>query len=865
MATSKQVVELLFSADYRGQPEMMRLKKDVSTIADQFDKSVRATAAFTTAMIGLEVAALGASIGLAKAGVEAAGKFGDSFNEISTLISATDEELTGFSRAIQSYASNSTSSIEDINGAVYNAISAGVAWGDSLDFLREAEKLSVAGKADLNSVVQTLTGSLNAYGVSTEDAGKFSDVLFATVRNGVTTIPELSASLGQVTGIAASLNVPFEDLNAVIATLTANGVGTSQAITAIKAALSNIIKPTADAAKAAEELGIGFDYSALQSKGFVGLMQEIAEKSGGNEQAVTRLFGSVEGLNAALSLTSESGAQTFIDKLSEIQNASGATDKAFEKMADNAALIKQTLQNNLELTLIAIGEPLLDEFKDIDKAITDIFRGLRSSIEDKNGLGQVVSAVERVANTISQIISNMARNTESAFSSADLSGFVGAFDTIDKSLAGLDLTTPEGLAKTIGAIGKAFEGLTQFSVSAASVLKDLMSLFGELVNLLNGVDTDTIKVIGTIGGLAIAITAVSAVLTPFIAVLKGLKAIGGVSGAIGTATTLAATGTALGGVVAALGKLGVAGAALGGGYLAGGFLAETTDKLFGWSDAFVKASEGGEELTAMLERFRVETGNTNATMEDYAKHLKAKREADESARFAVEDLTEAQEDFRGSISDAVSAEDLEKLSRYADVVLDAEGNLVSFSAGAKDAGNALDQTSQSTTKAGKEFNQMSQAAKDAESVFKTLDAFKPVFDFQIARVQADAKKVESIMESLGQTVKTAGDGLVAALGVFSSGEYQDLDVFAQNSVLKSIDKQNQILEKSVDAQVKMSDAQADLMRQRARQMAAGGALIQIDGTRLEPQLEAFMMEILKAIQIRMAESEADFLLGINSL
>ena len=141
MAT-QEIIELIFNADYRGQPEMQKLKKDVSSLADDFDKSVKITAAFTTALLGMEAAALAASIGLAKSGAEAAGKFNDGFNEIATIVDASTEDLTRFKAAMKDYASGSTASLDDIQSATYNAISAGVEWQKSLDFLNNAENIN---------------------------------------------------------------------------------------------------------------------------------------------------------------------------------------------------------------------------------------------------------------------------------------------------------------------------------------------------------------------------------------------------------------------------------------------------------------------------------------------------------------------------------------------------------------------------------------------------------------------------------------------------------------------------------------------------------------------------------------------------
>ncbi len=111
---SKDVVELLFNASANADPSLRQLKKDVGELSENFASGINKTAAFTTALLGMEAAALAVSIGLAKSGVEAAGKFNDGFNEITTLVDASSDEMERFKAAMKDYASGSTASLDDI-------------------------------------------------------------------------------------------------------------------------------------------------------------------------------------------------------------------------------------------------------------------------------------------------------------------------------------------------------------------------------------------------------------------------------------------------------------------------------------------------------------------------------------------------------------------------------------------------------------------------------------------------------------------------------------------------------------------------------------------------------------------------------
>jgi TP901 family phage tail tape measure protein len=258
-----------------------------------------------------------------KFSTDEASKFQTATAEINTLIGLSPELMTEFSDDILTYGSTSTQTFEQINQALYDSISAGVAYEDALDAVRTAEIMAVAGKASLGEAVTLLIPTLNAYGAETDEAARFSDIFFTTVARGVTTIPELSAAMGGLAPTAAAVGVPIETLGAALATLTFNGIGTSEAATGLKAALANIIVPSGEAAKAAEELGVSFGVTALETHGLEGLLLELDTATGGNVDQMARFFGSTEALNAVLALTS-GNAEVFTANLKAMDEAAGS-------------------------------------------------------------------------------------------------------------------------------------------------------------------------------------------------------------------------------------------------------------------------------------------------------------------------------------------------------------------------------------------------------------------------------------------------------------------------------------------------------------------------------------------------------------
>jgi hypothetical protein len=77
-----------------------------------------------------------------------------------------------------------------------------------------------------------------------------------------------------------------------------------------------------------------------------------------------------------------------------------------------------------------------------------------------------------------------------------------------------------------------------------------------------------------------------------------------------------------------------------------------------------------------------------------------------------------------------------------------------------------------------------------------------------------------------------------------------------------VEDQIKIQQEGLAMQKELSAAEIELMQARTAAYERGDAQIKIDGAGLQPHLEAFMFEILSAIQIRANQEGANFLVGL---
>lgn len=292
--------------------------------------------------------------GLAAATREAV-LFESAMAEVWSILDVGPERLAAMSDEVLKLAARFGEAPARMAKAAYQAISAGVPGGKVGGFLGTAAKAGVAGVSDTFTAVDVLTTVVNSYGMAIEDAAKVSDLLFTTVREGKTTFPELASSIGRVAAIASQAGVSFEEVSAAIGTLTKGGLSTDEAMTALRQSLVSIIKPGEEAMEAADALGIRFSAAGLRAQGLGAFLQEVAEKAKGDVEAMARLFPNVRALAGVMSLAG-SQSKEFARQLQVMYHATGATDKAFEKIAGTVGFRLKAAWATIRASAVKIGD-----------------------------------------------------------------------------------------------------------------------------------------------------------------------------------------------------------------------------------------------------------------------------------------------------------------------------------------------------------------------------------------------------------------------------------------------------------------------------------------------------------------------------
>lgn len=419
------------------------LQEKLEKYGEKAEKISSATGEIGGAFLKLSAPMIAFSVASGKMAMD----FEEAMAKVSLMVDENEVDMKQLEDSVKSLSNTYGISTKEIANALYETMSAGISAADSIEFLEVAIKNSRGGITETTTSVNTLTNVMNAYNIETDRAIEISDKLLMLQKFGKTTVGEFGNELGRLAPLGAQVNMSVEEMFGSIATLTKNSIQSSQAITGMRSIISSVIAPTAEATKEAQRLGLQFNASALQGKGFERFLDDVVKKTRGNTESLTKLFGNVNALNAIMLLTSEKGSKDFKEALEAINDATGMTDESMEKLDTRSQRLRETIES-LKNGLADAGNAILPILDTILKVLTPIFT-LLSNMNPV--LIQMIAILGLFLATTGTILKT-------------ISGLTGMWGNLAKGMAGFNITAMKTTLIVMGVVAALIALLTLITV-----------------------------------------------------------------------------------------------------------------------------------------------------------------------------------------------------------------------------------------------------------------------------------------------------------------------------------------------------------------------------------------------------------------
>ncbi len=426
----------------------------------------------------------GAISAVAGKSIQASTEYETAFAKVKTIMDDTQVSAEDMSSAILDLSSKMGIASSDISDTVYNAISATGDTANAVSLVESATKLATAGFTDSSSALSVLTTTMNAYGMSVEDATHISDSLITVQNLGVTTVGELASAMGKAIATASAYGVDLENLESSYISLTKAGISTQEGTTYLSSMLKELGDSGSDVSKILQEkTGKSFDQLMAQGYSLGDILGVLQDSVDGDATALMNLWGSAEAGKASNAILSQS-VESFNSNLATLRDSVGTTEDAFNVMADtieHKVSIFKTVGQNL---LINIGNGLAEASTGLVDFGVDSMELLATAMQE-GGIPKLIETAGVVmSNFINQIVAvaPVLIDSASVLLSALLQGINDNIDSVLDGAYNIIVTLVKGIVSFLPQLKNVAYNILAYLINGIG--EGLPKLVGNIPNII---------------------------------------------------------------------------------------------------------------------------------------------------------------------------------------------------------------------------------------------------------------------------------------------------------------------------------------------------------------------------------------------
>lgn len=527
--------------------DISKFKKSMSTATSDLKVFFDETATFNDKLTTLSssLGSLGGDmtkfatlplVGLGSGSVALFSSFESGMSEVKAISGATgDEMVTLKDKALEMGAKTKFSASESAEAFKYMAM-AGWDSEKMVSAIAGIMDLAAASGEDLGLVSDIVTDSMTAFGLSAngttkaigknglskevQNATHFANVLASASSASNTSVGLMGETFKYVAPVAGALGYSVEDVSLAVGLMANSGIKGSQAGTALRTTMANLVNPTDKMSDVMHELGVSVTDSDGKMKTFRTIMDELRDKMGGMDEATKAqtasvLFGkeAMSGMLAVLNTSDEDYlklAESINTASNSLEGFDGIAEKQASTMMDNLGGSLEQLGGAVETAGIAIGEVLAPKVREISDFITTLVeKFVNLSDENKTlivNIGLVVASIGPLMLILSKLISvglsvgKAVSTISTAFSSlGGIGGVVTSLTTKVLPALGSFAIPIAGIVASVVALKLAWDNnFGGIQEKTALVFEDIKAIFETVMGAINSVVTFTLDGIKTL-------------------------------------------------------------------------------------------------------------------------------------------------------------------------------------------------------------------------------------------------------------------------------------------------------------------------------------------------------------------------------
>ncbi|MGX7328257.1 phage tail tape measure protein [Enterococcus bulliens] len=297
------------------------------------------------------------------------GAIGPLLSNGGTITAEYRKQLEQMSTASKQWAKDYGVSTTEINTGLAEIVRKGYDANQTLGVMPSILDATKASGDEFNDVMNVTTEVISQFGLKGKDyattvqnATRVTDTLTYVANATSAGFSDLGLAMGYVGPVANSLSMSVEETAAAVGLLSDAGIGGEKAGTALRGALTRLLKPSAENIEGFEKLGISVNDFKNGTLTLPDILDKIKTNTAGwtdaqRTAAIALAFGTES--QSAMNVLVNQGGDALRKLTTETEGAAGATKKIAASMNDLPANKVERFKKSLEVLQITIGEKLL--------------------------------------------------------------------------------------------------------------------------------------------------------------------------------------------------------------------------------------------------------------------------------------------------------------------------------------------------------------------------------------------------------------------------------------------------------------------------------------------------------------------------
>lgn len=388
------------------------------------------------------------------------------------------------------------------------------------DSIKIIGELAAGTGEDFETMANIVVDGLAAFGMSSQEATRFSDALAKSAISSNTNVTQMGEAFKYVGAVAGTMGYSVESVGVALGAMANQGVKASNAGTTLRSIISRLATNTSKARDAIEDLGISFfdadgnarpligslgaDGLAGTADDTTGVLDELrVAMAGMNDEQKSTIEKSVAGQRglAGLAAIVNTSTDDWNKLKQEVQECNGTVEQMAETRLDSYSGDVKKLKNQWEQTASTMYQEVEPSLRKVVQALTNLMKTDFFKKDVKKIAKGFGDALEKVADITSDL------NPKTIAAAANLAKMATTFAattiTINKTSKAISGVVDTG--KGLKSLFSVLKMTTSEATSAASGFSGVLSVLGNNMGLVTtGVGLATAAVVGIVAGMKAA-------------------------------------------------------------------------------------------------------------------------------------------------------------------------------------------------------------------------------------------------------------------------------------------------------------------------------------------------------------------------